>query len=118
MQKYFQRNSKLSDVNRRLKSQIWSSVVTIVLVEGRNLLPMNMEGTSDPFCKFRLGQEKYKSKVAYGTLSPSWLEQFDLHMYDDQSQELEVTLWDKERSKDDCIGRCTIDLSLLEREST
>lgn len=53
----------------------------------------------------RLGQEKYKSKVAYGTLSPSWLEQFDLHMYDDQSQELEVTLWDKERSKDDCIGR-------------
>ncbi|KAK3913702.1 Multiple C2 and transmembrane domain-containing protein [Frankliniella fusca] len=122
--KYFQRNSKLSDVNRRLKSQIWSSVVTIVLVEGRNLLPMNMEGTSDPYCKFRLGQEKYKSKVAYGTLSPSWLEQFDLHMYDDQSQELEVTLWDKERSKDDCIGRqvsgswCTIDLSLLEREST
>lgn len=50
---YFQRNSKLSDVNRRLKSQIWSSVVTIVLVEGKNLLPMNMEGTSDPFCKFR-----------------------------------------------------------------
>lgn len=43
--------------------------------------------------------------MAYGTLSPSWLEQFDLHMYDDQSQELEVTLWDKERSKDDCIGR-------------
>ncbi|KAJ1530562.1 hypothetical protein ONE63_005448 [Megalurothrips usitatus] len=117
-QQYFQRNSKLSDVNRRLKSQIWSSVVTIVLVDGKNLLPMNMEGTSDPFCKFRLGQEKYKSKVAYGTLSPSWLEQFDLHMYDDQSQELEVTLFDKERSKDDCIGRCTIDLSALERETT
>lgn len=53
MLQYFQRNSKLSDVNRRLKSQIWSSVVTIVLVEGKNLLPMNMEGTSDPYCKFR-----------------------------------------------------------------
>ncbi|XP_068083885.1 multiple C2 and transmembrane domain-containing protein isoform X1 [Anabrus simplex] len=115
---YFQRNTKLCDVNRRLKSQIWSSVVTIVLVEGKNLLPMDIDGFSDPYAKFRLGNEKYKSKVVYKSLNPSWLEQFDLHLYDDQSQELEVTLWDKDRSKDDFMGRCTIDLSRLEREKT
>ncbi|PSN44732.1 hypothetical protein C0J52_20351 [Blattella germanica] len=89
--RYFQRNTKLCDVNRRLKSQIWSSVVTIVLVEGKNLLPMDIDGFSDPYAKFRLGNEKYKSKVIYKSLNPSWLEQFDLHLYDDQSQELEVT---------------------------
>lgn len=51
---YFQKNSKISDINRRLKSQIWSSVVTIVLVEGRNLLVCDPEiGTSDPYVKFR-----------------------------------------------------------------
>ena len=50
---YFQRNTKLCDVNRRLKSQIWSSVVTIVLVEGKNLLPMDIDGYSDPYAKFR-----------------------------------------------------------------
>jgi hypothetical protein len=50
---YFQRNTKLCDVNRRLKSQIWSSVVTIVLVEGKNLLPMDIDGFSDPYVKFR-----------------------------------------------------------------
>lgn len=116
--KYFQRNTKLSDVNRRLKSQIWSSVVTIVLVEGRNLLPMDIDGFSDPYAKFRLGNEKYKSKVVYKSLNPSWLEQFDLHMYDDQSQELEITIWDKDRSKDDFMGRCTIDLTNFEREKT
>ncbi|XP_067004496.1 multiple C2 and transmembrane domain-containing protein isoform X2 [Anabrus simplex] len=116
--RYFQRNTKLCDVNRRLKSQIWSSVVTIVLVEGKNLLPMDIDGFSDPYAKFRLGNEKYKSKVVYKSLNPSWLEQFDLHLYDDQSQELEVTLWDKDRSKDDFMGRCTIDLSRLEREKT
>ncbi|XP_039277384.1 multiple C2 and transmembrane domain-containing protein isoform X3 [Nilaparvata lugens] len=110
---YFQRNAKMSDMNRRLKSQIWSSVVTIVLVEGKTLLPMDIDGYSDP-----LGHEKYKSKVAYKTLNPSWLEQFDLHLYDDQSQELEVTVWDKDRSKDDFMGRCAIDLSQLEREKT
>ncbi|XP_075215611.1 multiple C2 domain and transmembrane region protein isoform X2 [Lycorma delicatula] len=116
--KYFQRNAKMSDMNRRLKSQIWSSVVTIVLVEGKALLPMDIDGYSDPYVKFRLGHEKYKSKVAYKTLNPSWLEQFDLHLYDDQSQELEVTVWDKDRSKDDFMGRCSIDLSQLEREKT
>lgn len=50
---YFQRSTKLADVNRRLKSQIWSSVVTIVLVEGRQLLPMDIDGLSDPYVKFR-----------------------------------------------------------------
>ncbi|XP_063222777.1 multiple C2 and transmembrane domain-containing protein isoform X3 [Bacillus rossius redtenbacheri] len=115
---YFQRSTKLSDVNRRLKSQIWSSVVTIVLVEGKNLLPMDVDGFSDPYTKFRLGNEKYKSHVVYKSLNPSWLEQFDLHLYDDQSQELEVTVWDKDRAKDDLMGRCVLDLSQLEREKT
>ncbi|XP_046662457.1 LOW QUALITY PROTEIN: multiple C2 and transmembrane domain-containing protein-like [Homalodisca vitripennis] len=117
-EQYFQRSGKISDINRRLKSQIWSSVVTIVLVEGKNLLPMDIDGFSDPYVKFRLGSEKYKSKVIYKTLNPSWLEQFDLHLYDDQSQELELTVWDKDRSKDDFMGRCSIDLSQLEREKT
>ncbi|XP_046404586.1 multiple C2 and transmembrane domain-containing protein isoform X4 [Ischnura elegans] len=117
--RYFQRNTKLSDVNRRLKSQIWSSVVTIVLIEGKNLLAMDMDGLSDPYVKFRLGNEKYKTKTVYKSLNPNWLEQFDLHLYDDQSQDLEITVWDKDsRTKDDFMGRCVIDLSKLEREKT
>ncbi|XP_014246245.1 multiple C2 and transmembrane domain-containing protein isoform X2 [Cimex lectularius] len=117
-EQYFQRNCKISDINRRLKSQIWSSVVTIALIEAKNLPPLNGDEFCDPYVKFRLGNEKYKSKVANKTLNPSWLEQFDLHLYDDQSQELDVTIWDKEKSKEDFIGRCVIDLSMLEREKT
>ncbi|XP_061384794.1 multiple C2 and transmembrane domain-containing protein isoform X2 [Danaus plexippus] len=115
-----EQNTKLSDVNKRLKAQIWSSVVTIVLVEAKNLPAMDIDTrTSDPYCKFRLGNEKYKSKVVWKTLHPSWLEQFDLHLYDDQEQILEVTVWDKDKqTKDDFLGRCTIDLSTLEREKT
>lgn len=117
--KYFQKNSRISDVNKRLKSQIWSSVVTIVLVEGKNLLACDPEtGTSDPYVKFRLGNEKYKSKVVWRSLNPRWLEQFDLHLYDDGDQQLEVTVWDRDRAKDDFIGRCLIDLSSFEREKT
>ena len=42
---------------------MWDSVVTIVLVEGKNLLAMDENGTSDPYVKFSLGSERYKSKV-------------------------------------------------------
>ncbi|CAB3237903.1 unnamed protein product [Arctia plantaginis] len=118
--RYLLKNTRLSDVNKRLKAQIWSSVVTIVLVEAKNLPAMDLDTrSSDPYCKFRLGNEKYKSKVVWKSLHPSWLEQFDLHLYDDQEQVLEVTVWDKDKqTKDDFLGRCSIDLSQLEREKT
>ncbi|XP_011313469.1 multiple C2 and transmembrane domain-containing protein 1 isoform X2 [Fopius arisanus] len=119
--RYFQRTNRLADVNRRLKSQIWSSVVTIVLVEAKNLIPMDMDGSSDPYVKFRLGTEKYKSKVVNKTINPVWLEQFDLHLYEDPylGQELEVTVWDRDKGhQDDLMGRTTIDLAGLERETT
>ncbi|XP_020710173.2 multiple C2 and transmembrane domain-containing protein isoform X1 [Athalia rosae] len=118
--RYFQRNTRLVDVNRKLKSQIWSSVVTIVLVEAKNLLPMDIDGLSDPYVKFRLGTEKYKSKVVHKTLSPVWLEQFDLHLYEDMGfgQELEVTIWDRDKSRDDLMGRTVINLATMEREKT
>ena len=51
--------------SKKMKMQIWSGVVTIVLVEGSNLMAMDDNGFSDPYVKFRLGQEKYKSKVGW-----------------------------------------------------
>ncbi|XP_057330177.1 multiple C2 and transmembrane domain-containing protein isoform X1 [Microplitis mediator] len=120
-EQYFQRTNRLADVNRRLKSQIWSSVVTIVLVEAKSLLPMDIDGLSDPYVKFRLGTEKYKSKVVNKTINPVWLEQFDLHLYEDPylGQELEVTVWDRDKGhQDDLMGRTTIDLAGMERETT
>lgn len=69
----------------------------------------------------RLGTEKYKSKVVNKTINPVWLEQFDLHLYEDPylGQELEVTVWDRDKGhQDDLMGRTTIDLAGLERETT
>jgi len=45
---------------------------------------------------------QYKTK----TLSPRWLEQFDLYMYDDQTNQLEITVFDHDVSgRDDFMGR-------------
>ncbi|XP_037081873.1 multiple C2 and transmembrane domain-containing protein-like isoform X2 [Pollicipes pollicipes] len=104
---------------KKLKNQQWSSVVTIVLVEAKDLMAMDSEGTSDPYVKLRLGAEKYKSKVVDRTLTPRWLEQFDMHLYDSGSQILEIEVFDHDaRSKDDFMGKTTVDVSKLEREKT
>ena len=43
-----------ADKQKKLKSgEKWSAIVSIILIEGKDLLAMDIEGTSDPYCKFR-----------------------------------------------------------------
>ncbi|KAM9841577.1 multiple C2 and transmembrane domain-containing protein 1 [Aulostomus maculatus] len=112
-----QQSMRLAEVHR--KSQLWRGIVSIALIEGRDLLPMDPNGLSDPYAKFRLGHQKYKSKTVPKTLSPQWREQFDLHLYEETGGVLEVTVWDKDTGRrDDFIGRCQLDLSGLAKEQT
>ncbi|KAM9306516.1 multiple C2 and transmembrane domain-containing protein 1 isoform 7-T8 [Pholidichthys leucotaenia] len=112
-----QQSVRLSDLHR--KSQLWRGIVSIALIEGRNLTPMDPNGLSDPYVKFRLGPQKYKSKTVPKTLSPQWREQFDLHLYEETGEVLEITVWDKDTGRrDDFIGRCHLDLSTLAKEHT
>ncbi|XP_064543948.1 multiple C2 and transmembrane domain-containing protein isoform X2 [Drosophila montana] len=108
---HFQRNSKLAESSKRLKSQIWSSVVTILLVKAKDL-PLAEDGNKliDIHFKFRLGNEKYKSKSSW---TERWLEQFDLHLFD-EDQNLELALW----NRNTLYGKANIDLSVFQRETT
>ncbi|XP_058644848.1 multiple C2 and transmembrane domain-containing protein 1 isoform X4 [Onychostoma macrolepis] len=112
-----QQNLRLSDLHR--KSQLWRGIVSVRLIEGRNLIPMDQNGLSDPYVKFKLGPQKYKSKTIPKTLNPQWREQFDLHLYDEEGGILEISVWDKDIGRrDDFIGQCQLDLSKLSREKT
>uniref|UniRef100_A0A3Q2YCX9 Multiple C2 and transmembrane domain containing 1 n=1 Tax=Hippocampus comes TaxID=109280 RepID=A0A3Q2YCX9_HIPCM len=107
---------RLSDVHR--KAQLWRGIVSISLIEGRGLQPMDDNGRSDPYVKFRMGHQKYKSKTIPKTLNPQWREQFDFHMYEEQGGYVDITVWDKDAGKKDDFMGCTIDLSLLSKEHT
>ncbi|KAI5613254.1 multiple C2 and transmembrane domain-containing protein 1 [Silurus asotus] len=108
---------RLSDVHR--KAQLWRGIVSISLIEGRNLQPMDTNGLSDPYVKFRMGHQKYKSKIIHKSLNPQWREQFDFHLYDEGGGVIDVTVWDRDAGKrDDFMGRCQVDLSLLSKECT
>nr|XP_058917426.1 multiple C2 and transmembrane domain-containing protein 1 isoform X3 [Kogia breviceps] len=108
---------RLSDVHR--KPHLWRGIVSITLIEGRDLKAMDSNGLSDPYVKFRLGHQKYKSKIMPKTLNPQWREQFDFHLYEERGGIIDITAWDRDAGKrDDFIGRCQIDLSALSREQT
>ncbi|CAK6974608.1 multiple C2 and transmembrane domain-containing protein 1 isoform X2 [Scomber scombrus] len=112
-----QQSTRLSELHR--KWQLWRGIVSIALIEGRNLIPMDHNGLSDPYVKFRLGPQKYRSKTVPKTLSPQWREQFDLHLYEESGGVLEITVWDRDTGRrDDFIGRCQLDLSTLAKEQT
>ncbi|XP_056094047.1 multiple C2 and transmembrane domain-containing protein 1 isoform X8 [Rhinichthys klamathensis goyatoka] len=122
MRRSWKRSSKhqslrLSDIHR--KAQLWRGIVSISLIEAHNLQPMDANGLSDPYVKFRMGHQKYKSKTIPKTLNPQWREQFDFHLFDEQGGFIDVTVWDKDAGKkDDFMGRCQVDLSLLSKECT
>ncbi|NXX86656.1 MCTP1 protein, partial [Urocolius indicus] len=115
--KFQTQSLRLSDLHR--KSQLWRGIVSVTLIEGRELKAMDANGLSDPYVKFRLGHQKYKSKIVPKTLNPQWREQFDFHLYEEQGGIIDITVWDKDAGKkDDFIGRCQIDLSTLSKEQT
>ncbi|CAG7817684.1 unnamed protein product [Allacma fusca] len=113
-----QSSARLADSQRRLKSQIWSSVLTVLLLEAKNLSSDKEDRIiMDAFVKFRLGNQKYKSRTVARTTHPKWCEQFDFYLYEGQPQILEVQIYDEAFSRD-YIGRCSIDIGLLAKEIT
>ncbi|XP_073446220.1 multiple C2 and transmembrane domain-containing protein 1 isoform X4 [Dendrobates tinctorius] len=108
---------RITDLHR--KAHLWRGVVSITLIEGQDLKAMDTNGLSDPYVKFRLGHQKYKSKTLPKTLNPQWREQFNMQLFEEHGGIIDITVWDKDAGKrDDFIGRCQIDLSALSKEQT
>ncbi|XP_071344283.1 multiple C2 and transmembrane domain-containing protein 2-like isoform X2 [Trachinotus anak] len=101
-------NLRLSESLR--KSQLWTSVVSVTLVEGQDL-PLDTQG-GQLFVRFRLGEQRYKSKNHCKVANPQWRERFTLNQFLDSPEILEVELWSKEgRRTEECLGTCEVDLS-------
>uniref|UniRef100_A0A3P8TCE8 Multiple C2 domains, transmembrane 2a n=1 Tax=Amphiprion percula TaxID=161767 RepID=A0A3P8TCE8_AMPPE len=75
----------------QLKNQMWTGVLGITLVEGQDL---PQYGQGDIYVRFRLGDQKYKSKT-----NPQWREQFDFNQFEDNQEPLQVELFSKRGRK-------------------
>jgi len=115
-------NRQLNDQARKLKVQIWSSVVNILVIDGKRLAFKDGDPLSKPYLRLRLGNEKHKTKSAAWNSSctlVTWLEQFDFHLFEDQTHQLEIHLCEKGiKGRDELVARATLDLTDLAGEVT
>uniref|UniRef100_A0A3P9NIJ8 Multiple C2 domains, transmembrane 2a n=1 Tax=Poecilia reticulata TaxID=8081 RepID=A0A3P9NIJ8_POERE len=80
----------------QLKSQMWTGILQVTLVEGQY---MPQHGHGDVYVRFRLGDQKYKSKNLCIQPNPQWREQFDFNKFDDVLEPLQVEVYAKRGRK-------------------
>ncbi|CAB4039226.1 extended synaptotagmin-1-like, partial [Paramuricea clavata] len=88
--------------------------IEIQIIQGRNLVVMDMTGDSDPFVtiKYGSGKEKFKSKVIDNTLTPVWNETCRLPLPNEDDKMI-IDVWDKDPLSQEKMGHVTFTLAQL-----
>ncbi|KAM9125436.1 multiple C2 and transmembrane domain-containing protein 2 isoform 2-T4 [Pangshura tecta] len=108
------RNVRLSESMR--KNEIWNGIVTITLLEGKNI-PGG--GMMQIFVLLKLGDQKYKSKTLCKSANPQWREQFDFHYFSDRKDMLDIEVWGEDNKKrEELLGMCKVDITALPSKQT
>ncbi|KAM4572918.1 multiple C2 and transmembrane domain-containing protein 2 isoform 2-T2 [Odontesthes bonariensis] len=104
--------SRSADTQKnQLKNKMWKGVLRITLVEGQDL---PQYGQDDIYVRFRLGDQKYKSKNLCIQANPQWREQFDFNQFADNQEALQVEVFSKRgRKGEESWGMFEVDLSRL-----
>jgi Ca2+-dependent lipid-binding protein len=94
-----------------------SKMLKVFLNSGSNLLSGDLNGLSDPYCIFTLGNHQKKSKHILKTLNPTWNETFMFKVENPKDEILKIKVidWDFMK-KGDFLGEVEIKLSDLTKE--
>ncbi|KYQ90612.1 ankyrin repeat-containing protein [Tieghemostelium lacteum] len=91
-------------------------VVSLEVLEGRNLIPMDSDGKSDPYCVFLVGDKKKKTKSVKHTLNPKWENEAYEFQIDDKLQHFTIEVYDWDRfSSDDRMGMVQVSVDEFQR---
>ncbi|XP_035381206.1 multiple C2 and transmembrane domain-containing protein 2 isoform X2 [Electrophorus electricus] len=94
------------------KSQVWSGVYTLVLVEGQDM-PEGSQG--DVYVRFRLGEQRCRSRCLCVRASPQWRETFDFNRFSEGQPDVLAAevLCKRSRKSEELWGTLELDLTQM-----
>jgi len=91
----------------------YRGLLLVHLQRGKNLISADINGLSDPYVSFRLGDVTVKSRVVEKSLNPLWNETINIIGDRIAEKKLICKVMDKDILTDDFLGEAVVDFSSL-----
>jgi len=92
-------------------------VLVITILQGKDMPAMDSNGLSDPFCVVRVNNaKKFKTSVAYETLSPVWNESVSIAM-PQEGDKISLDVFDKDVFQNDFMGTVSLTVDEIKEAS-